>query len=491
MLRFLSLATLTQAATIGSQLLLLPLQIHIWGHDAVALWLSTLALSAVLGFCDLGLRNAGFAALATNAPVARFDTLWTIMRGHMVLATLIVLGIVAVWLAPRAGGEGTLFLFVLAVAASIEVLIGLRVTFMEAKGLITPAEAVSFGMAAARLVIGVALLATLKASPLVLSFVWLGTALAALFAQTVFSVVNVSSPIFGRWSLGGWRDAYADALWSTATPLTQWAQIHMPVVALSAFAPPALVSSFVALRSIFGLMRSILQQLSRLASIRYGEWARAWGEARAQASLQLVAAVAGWISLGFGLALFAESFTFTGRLFDLPPDNGVRLMALGLAFSSILSVHQLFTLSLARFGRFALTGAANYAYVAGVAVACVVAASMKDVVVLVAGLVLCDAALLAVAALVLLRGSDDAFVRRSRLNFAATVLAGLAVSVLCWRVFMAPAVETRSLLAVIGSMAEAGVVWLIFGAVLWWRVGRDLREIFAPAEPVQAAPSTP
>lgn len=259
MLRFLSFATLSQLAIIASQLVLLPLQIHVWGHDIVALWLSTLALTGILNVSDLGLRNAGFAALAANAPPERFSTLWTIMRGHMGLATLAVLAVVAAWLAPRAGAEGSLFLFVLALAATAEVFLGLRVTFMEAKGLIAPAEALFFAMAASRVVIAGVLIAFFNAGPLLVSIVWLLSAVCAVCAQSFFRFVRETSPAFGNWKLEDVAAAYRDAAWSAATPLVQWAQLQAPVIALSVFAAPALVSSFVAIRALFGTMRSILQ----------------------------------------------------------------------------------------------------------------------------------------------------------------------------------------------------------------------------------------
>ncbi len=483
MLRFLSYATLSQLAIIASQLVLLPLQIHSWGHDIVALWLSTLALTGILNVSDLGLRNAGFAALAANAPPERFSTLWTIMRGHMALATLAVLAVVAAWLAPRAGAEGSLFLFVLALAATAEVFLGLRVTFMEAKGLIAPAEALFFAMAGSRVVIAAALIGFFNAGPLLISLVWLLSAVGAVCAQSLFRFVRETSPAFGNWKLVDVATAYRDAAWSAATPLVQWAQVQAPVIALSVFAAPALVSSFVAIRALFGTMRSILQHVSRLASIKFGDWAREKGEGRANALLLLVGAFAAWIALGFGLALFAESFTITGKLFDLPRDNNVRIIAFAVTFSTILSVHSLFTLSLARFGRFALTGIANYAYFGVIALTCLLAATLGSMPVLLGGLVFADAGLLLLVVGVTMRREKEPAQQRARMTFFLAVASCLAVATVCWRLFMSLEVhENYWRLAAAEAMACA--IWLLVGGLLWLRAGSALRGLLAPAAAV-------
>lgn len=486
MWRFLSFATLSQLSIIATQLVLLPLQIHSWGHEPVALWLSTLALTGILNVSDLGLRNAGFAAIAADEPPSRFATLWTIMRAHMALATLGVLVVVALWLAPRAGPEGALFLYVLAAAATAEVFLGLRVTFMEAKGLIAPAEALFFMMSATRVAIGAVLIGVFHAGPLPVAILWLVAALAAVFGQSLFGFVRRVTPVFGDWRLENVKAAYRDAAWSAATPLVQWAQIQAPVLALSAFAAPALVASFVAIRALFGTMRGILQHLGRIASIKFGEWARAKGEGSAHALLLLAGAFSAWLALGFGLALFAENFMLTGKLFALPNNTTVRAIAFTVTFSTVLSVHSLFTLALARFGKFALTGVANYAYFAVIALTCLVSASLGDVRVLLGGIIVADAALLLMVVGITMRRDADAQQSAARRTFFGAICGYLAVAALAWLIFMGPRQEL-DLAPLVEAEAVAFLIWLAVGGLLWLRTGRTVRGMFARTSDAPAA----
>ena len=93
MLRFLSIVTLSQTTLVAQQLLILPLQIHVWGHDTVAVWLAALALAAIVGSSDLGLKNAGFAAIAAGETGDKFATLWSVMRLQMLAAGLVTMGL--------------------------------------------------------------------------------------------------------------------------------------------------------------------------------------------------------------------------------------------------------------------------------------------------------------------------------------------------------------------------------------------------------------
>ena len=62
-LRFVSVATATQLLLVLNQLVLLPLQLRVWGSETTAHWNVALAAAALIMAADLGLRTTGHAAL--------------------------------------------------------------------------------------------------------------------------------------------------------------------------------------------------------------------------------------------------------------------------------------------------------------------------------------------------------------------------------------------------------------------------------------------
>ena len=318
MLRFLSIVTLSQATLVAQQLLILPLQIHVWGHDTVAVWLPALALAAIVNSSDLGLKNAGFAAIAAGETGDKFATLWSIVRLQTLGVGIVTMGLSFLMFSSRIAPDQAIFLVILTASAMMENCLGLRTPFLEAFGRIAHAESAFLAMVAARLIGGATLIYFLRVGPVALSILWLATACMAVLIQEQFREVRTVAPLFRRWKFSHVRETYADARWSAATPLVLWAQIQLPVITLSSFAPSAIVSSFVALRTLYGLTRLIIQQISRIISIQYNRRIREIGADNARAFLLLVAAGVAWLSAGAGLAIFAEKFWLTGPLFDIP-----------------------------------------------------------------------------------------------------------------------------------------------------------------------------
>ena len=472
MLRFLSIVTLSQATLVAQQLLILPLQIHVWGHDTVAVWLAALALAAIVGSSDLGLKNAGFAAIAAGETGDKFATLWSVMRLQMLAAGLVTMGVSFAMFSGRIPPDQSIFLVILTAAAMMENYLGLRTPFLEALGRIAYAESAFLAMVATRLVVGVALIYFLHAGPVILSILWLASACMAVLIQAQFREVRTVAPLFRRWKFSHIRETYADARWSAATPLVVWAQIHLPVITLSSFAPAAIVSSFVALRTLYGLTRLIIQQISRIISIQYTRRVRQIGADNARAFLLLVAAGVAWLSAGAGLAIFAEKFWLTGPLFDIPKTPIVYLLILTLGISSTMSVHQLFALSMAREGAFSTSGTANYAYFLGVAGTCGLALLLKNMPLLVIGLAACDVMLLALIVHFFLRGERGPLVRKAVPTFVLGM--GLWVTLVGggWSVltrFGHPDLATPTFATVAQSMAIAFAAWLVGGAIYWTR----------------------
>ena len=58
---------LTQGVLLLNQVVLLPIQIRIWGHIATAHWYTMLAIATIVSVSDCGLRTAGHAELIRYA----------------------------------------------------------------------------------------------------------------------------------------------------------------------------------------------------------------------------------------------------------------------------------------------------------------------------------------------------------------------------------------------------------------------------------------
>ncbi|MDZ4776419.1 MAG: hypothetical protein SGJ23_06495 [Alphaproteobacteria bacterium] len=481
MLRFLSLATLSQVAVAVTQLFMLPLQIHAWGHDVVAIWLVGAASAAILNVADLGLRNAGYAALMARD--SYFATVWSVMRTQIaVLAVAIAAGLVLTHMG-KTGPETWLFLVLLVAASAAENTFYLRGTFMESRGLILTSEILFLGFALIRLVLGGLLLLVFHIGPLALAILWCVTSYGVLFLQGRVAAFRDVAPLAGGWSFAEWKRAYGDAKWAASTPLVTWAQMNLPVLALSTFAPAIAVSGYVAIRTLFGLVRTIFVQFGRLASVAYVKRAVNGHVAEARGVVLAAASVAGWVGAGVGLAVFAENFWITGRLFDLAGNERDRLFALALAVSAVLSVHQLFNLSLAREGAFSVVGRANYAYVAAMIVVCLLAATFTDTMIVAVGLIITDALLLVMSAWIFVRGDKRETPVGFRYIFLGSMTAWVLLLLGGWRVFMFVGDEAhaRTLLAVFLALTAAGVLWLSAGAVFWWRARGEIRTLTSPA----------
>jgi hypothetical protein len=479
MKRFLSTVLLSQAALVAQQLVLLPLQIHIWGHDLVAIWLAQLALAAIVGVSDLGLRNAGFALVAANDVEGRFRSLWSVIRAHMFVAALAMMVLGLATFHARLRPEDVAFVVLLTIGATLEHFLGQRISLIEARGRIALAEAAFLIMTAPRFVLGGVMLYFFHAGPLALAVLWLVTAVVGLVFQEVTAGIGKVAPFFGKWRFTGLKSVYSDASWAASTTIVSWTQIQLPVVALSAFAPSAIVSSFVALRSLFGLTRLVLIQVSRPVSVKYGERSRAGDADGAKAQLLLIAAGIAWLAAGAGLAVFSERQLFTGPVFDLPRNQMVLMLTLTLALSSMFAIHNIFTLSMARSGGITLSGAANYIYSIGMVAACGAAFLTKSVPILFFGAAACDVILLALIVRLFVSGAPGEATRRGLRTFMGAMGMWVAAVGGGWAIIAATGRALPDLISVAVTAAIAFVVWLALGAVVAranWAQWRSLRK---------------
>ncbi len=274
--QFVSLALMTQVVLLLNQVLLLPIQIRVWGTQVTAAWYATLAVAAVTTAADFGLRTAGHADLLrfTNDPSdtaakTEFRHLWAWIRILVTLATttLVVLDFVYIHFAQHA--PWPLWRPALLIGIALEIVVIIRVMYLDTLGLYREAEGGYLLLAAARLIIAVAALLLFHAPPAALGWIWFFTGVFAIFQQNRHCRRRGILLLLERPPAGlSWR-TLAVARHTLADPLSIWMRINGPVIVLSVFAVPAAITTYVALRAVFGAARTTILQLSRYASVEY------------------------------------------------------------------------------------------------------------------------------------------------------------------------------------------------------------------------------
>jgi hypothetical protein len=429
------------------------------------------------------LRNAGFSLVAANDLGDRFKTLWSVIRMHMMIAAIAMVAVGLASFHNRLQADDVAFIVVLTIGATLEHFQAQRITLIEARGKIALAEAAFLIMTASRFVIGGAMLVFFHAGPLALAFLWVASAAAGLIFQEISTKIGQIAPFFGKWKFAELKSVYGEASWAASSTIVTWVQMQLPVVAMTAFAPSAIVSSFVALRSLFGLTRLVLIQVSRPVSIAYGERLRAGDGDGAKAQVLLIGAAIAWFAAGVGLAVFAERQLFTGPIFDLPRNQMMLVLTLTLAMSSIFAVHNIFTLSMSRSGALTQSGVANYVYAFGMIAASGGAYLFKSVPILFFGAAACDGILLALIVHMFIRETAGETAKRGLRTFVTSMGVWAAMIAAGWAIIAAISTTAPNLLSVFLTEAVAGIAWLAIGAViakLNWNQWRALRPATAP-----------
>ncbi len=275
LIQFFSVAVMTQIVLMLGQLILLPLQIHLWGQTDTALWYSAMALATMTYFVDFGLRTAGHAelikahsdALAFPAEKLQFRQIWTWIRILILLVTgLLIAGDFAASVFSKAGVYSA-WHSVLITACATETLLIIRITYLDSVGRYTGAEASYFFFAVLRLMISIPGLVFFHWKAFGLAVVYLATAAIALIIQG--SVLCRSMPLLkltDNFVSVSWQ-AIALTRHTVAEPIANWARLSLPVMVIGQIAAPMAVTTYVALRAVFGAGRTTIQQLSRVASV--------------------------------------------------------------------------------------------------------------------------------------------------------------------------------------------------------------------------------
>jgi len=384
LVRFFSFAVLTQLVLLLNQVVLLPIQLRIWGTEATALWYASLALATITTFADLGLRTAGHVALLRyvndkdESEGLHIKQVWAWIRVMVCGITVFLLG----WSVLRAvfGGEGAQPLLTgpLTVASAIETLLIIRIIFLDSLGHYSDAESTYFVFAMLRFSLALPALLLFKAPPRELALLFLVTSFFGIVLQERLcrrvGVLGLLDPLPSRLSFG----VLATARHTMAEPLSNWLRLSLPVLVIASISTPAAVTVFVALRAVFSASRTTIQQLARVASVEYLRM-HAFGQAkRAKALLTAFVQGAGFLGAAIGGFVIVDNLRILGLWLKHFEPNLFHMIAASFAFSGAFCAYQIFVGLLFRVGSLAEVAHRQYAFIVYSGVFSVVSVVLKS-----------------------------------------------------------------------------------------------------------------
>jgi hypothetical protein len=106
---------------------------------------------------------------------------------------------------------------------------------------------------------------------------------------------------------------------TVAEPVANWARLSLPVLIIGQIASPIAVTTYVALRAVFGAGRTTIQQLARVASVEVLKFKHRNDDNRAESLLTIFVLAAVFFGLTVGIFVVADNMRVLGlwlRHFD-------------------------------------------------------------------------------------------------------------------------------------------------------------------------------
>jgi hypothetical protein len=368
-MQFFSFAAMTQVILLLNQVVLLPMQIRLWGVSETASWYAAIALATVTTVADLGLRTAGHVELLRlvqekdAAGRAEFRQLWAWIR--LLVLCVCALLLIADFLYGRSHGleKWQLSRALLTLAYAMETVLIVRIVYLDSLGEYSRAESSYFAFAAVRLALAVPALVIFRFNPLGLGWLFFATSMLGLVLQGLIcripAELHLFSPMPRRLSF---RSCLL-ARYTMAEPCANWVRLSLPVLVIAAVAPATAVTTYVALRAVYGAARTTIQQVARVASVEAIRFRAAGDRETAESVLTvfvLLAALLGTALAGFVVLDNVRILSLWLKHFDRLLFQNVNLT---FALSSPFYSYQVMVALSFRIGQLAIMARRQYAYV--------------------------------------------------------------------------------------------------------------------------------
>ncbi|CAM6054511.1 unnamed protein product [Sphagnum tenellum] len=333
--------------------------LHTWGHEVAAQWFVIVALANLTNVFDLGMHNAGHSQLLAglagdHAAANAFRQTWALTR-------LTIFGMTALFIMYQCmiGTPFLLLTCIMICSAAIDTTLGARGLWFDTLGHFIRVEGAILVMTILRLSLSITALIIFKAPPIIIAWINLLISISGIVIQRAL----LRSPLLG-FTAGG----FADLNWNSlaiirlvvADPLCNWVRTSLPVIIFAVIAPSAVVTTYVALRAVFGLARQVSWQITRYASVRYIQH---MNDDKKWAEQLVVRAIQATVVIGVGVSTVA--IVDQGRLirtwigFISDDESSI---VLSFAFGTIGFGYYVITNVMMRFGEVAGVAKRQYIY---------------------------------------------------------------------------------------------------------------------------------
>jgi hypothetical protein len=439
LLQFFSIAALTQVTLALSQVVLLPIQIRVWGHVGTAAWYSAIAVASFTSIADCGLRTAGhpeilrFTKKPNGDDQAReyFRQVWAWLRVLVLAGALLLIG-GDILTAHVRHVSYPLWRAVLVVAGSIETMLIIRTVYLDTLDLYRRAELSYFLFSALRLALAAPALLIFRLDALGLAWVFLASSAVGLGVQGWLirhhvTAVRLFEPVPRKLSPA----ILALTRHTSAEPCANWMRLSLPVLVISAIAPAVAVTMYVALRATFGAVRATIAQLARVASVEFLQLVSAGREAAAESLLTgfLFLAVLCGTALAGGVVV--DNLRILGLWLGHFDRNIFQIVELSFTCSAFFS-YQVILLLMFRRGQLAPIARRHWGYVVCSALFAVIALRVGTLPLYLI-MLLASELLLALSFVLPMWSSESCIAPRSvRSQASQTALAGSLTVVMLW-----------------------------------------------------------
>ena len=384
--QFFSLTILTQGVLLLNQIVLLPIQIRIWGHASTAYWYATLAVATVTSVADFGLRTAGHAELIRYAhnPAAQqvkneFRHLWAWIRILISVATIALIAVDLFYHCLCAKTRYPLWRAALTIGIALETLLCIRVTYLDSLELYREAEASYLLLAASRLCLAIGALILFHSPPDTLGWTWFFTGVFALAHQSRLCRRLGLLRLFESMPAGLSFKTLAIARHTMADPCSSWMRNNVPVLILSAIAQPLAITTYVALRAVFGAARQMIMQFSRYASVQYVSLRQSHKTSVAEVQITLCVLFAAFFASVLNCIVIADNFRLASLWLVRSDAALYRTIAIIFGVASPFYAYQIVQALMLRFGKVHQIARRQYLYITCLVIFAAVALLTKSV----------------------------------------------------------------------------------------------------------------
>jgi len=476
--QFFSLTMLTQSVLLLNQVVLLPIQIRIWGHVSTAHWYTMLATATIVGVADCGLRTAGHAELIRYAhnPAAEqakteFQHLWAWIRILICVVTITLIGLDLSYNCLYTKTPYPLWRAALVIGVAIETIVYVRVMYLDSLELYRQAEAGYLLLAATRLCLAIAALVFFHSPPEVLAWIGCLSGVFAIAHQSTLcrriGLLRLFEPVPPGLSFRTLRIAR----YTMADPVSSWMRTYVPVLVLSAIAQPVAVTIYVALRAVFGTARQMILQLSRYASVQYVSLKESHKAGLAETQFTLCVLFAAFFASVLTGIVVADNFRLASLWLVRSDPTLYAQIAITFGLASPLYAYQILQALMLRHGKVREIAKRQYLYIICLVIFAAVALLTKSVLL---WLVLILMAEITISLSFMLRTANIPTSAGVRGSLAALASALLGVSL--WLLVRFEPVDflQQSTTSAIAYTLAFSALWTLVIAALYLYIGHDL-----------------